>query len=286
MKRSLRKIIKRNWRGIVGGLLFFTIVIIVAAAPFFAPYDPLDQVLADNLSAPSFSPTESGRVYALGSDQLGRDVLSRLIYGGRISLTVGVIAVLLAGFIGVVLGLAAGYFGGIVDAVIMRLADIQLAVPSILLAIVLVAVLGPSLVNIVLVLAITGWVTYARVVRGNVLTIKQMEYIDAARCLGVRNVRMLFKHILPNTVYSVIILATLQMARMILLEASLSFLGLGAALSTPTWGSMIGEGRSYITSAWWLCTMPGLAIVVVIIGINMLGDWMRDRLDPKLNVLD
>ena len=134
-----------------------------------------------------------------------------------------------------------------------------------------------------LVLAITGWVTYARVVRGNVLTIKEMEYIDAARCLGVGNIRMLFRHILPNTVFSVIIIATLQMARMILLEASLSFLGLGVELSTPTWGNMIGDGRNYITSAWWLSTMSGLAIVIVIIGINMLGDWLRDTLDPKLN---
>jgi ABC-type dipeptide/oligopeptide/nickel transport systems, permease components len=283
MEKSLVRTLKRNWRGFIGGVLFLFIVAVVAAAPVIAPYDPQEQVLADSLKAPSITPVESGRIYTLGSDQLGRDVLSRLIYGGRVSLTVGVIAVLMAGFIGVVLGLIAGYFGGILDTLIMRLADIQLAVPSILLAIVMVAVLGPSLVNVVLVLAITGWVTYARVVRGNVLTIKEMEYIDAARCLGVGKIRMLFRHILPNTVFSVIIIATLQMARMILLEASLSFLGLGVEISTPTWGNMIGEGRSYITSAWWLCTMPGLAIVVVIIGINMLGDWLRDTLDPKLN---
>ena len=283
MEKSLVRALKRNWRGIAGAVLFLLMVAIVAAAPVIAPYDPQEQVLADSLKAPSLIPTESGKVYALGSDQLGRDVLSRLIYGGRVSLTVGIIAVLTAGFIGVVLGLAAGYFGGIVDTLIMRLADIQLAVPSILLAIVMVAVLGPSLINVVLVLAITGWVTYARVVRGNVLTIKEMEYIDAARCLGVGNIRMLFRHILPNTVFSVIIIATLQMARMILLEASLSFLGLGVELSTPTWGNMIGDGRNYITSAWWLSTMSGLAIVIVIIGINMLGDWLRDTLDPKLN---
>ena len=283
MEKSLVRALKRNWRGIAGAVLFLLMVAIVAAAPVIAPYDPQEQVLADSLKAPSLIPTESGKVYALGSDQLGRDVLSRLIYGGRVSLTVGIIAVLAAGFIGVVLGLAAGYFGGIVDTLIMRLADIQLAVPSILLAIVMVAVLGPSLINVVLVLAITGWVTYARVVRGNVLTIKEMEYIDAARCLGVGNIRMLFRHILPNTVFSVIIIATLQMARMILLEASLSFLGLGVELSTPTWGNMIGDGRNYITSAWWLSTMSGLAIVIVIIGINMLGDWLRDTLDPKLN---
>lgn len=282
MKRSLGKTLKRNWRGIVGAVLFVAVVIIVAA-PLIAPHDPLQQSLENNFRAPSLTPADDGNIYPLGTDQLGRDVLSRLIYGGRVSLTVGIAAVVIAGLLGVTLGLVSGYFGGWVDSVIMRLADIQLAVPSILLAIVMVAVMGPSLVNIVLVLAITGWVQYARVVRSNVLTIKEMEYIDAARCIGVSNMRMLFKHILPNAFYSVIIIATLQMARMILMEASLSFLGLGANISTPTWGNMIGDGRDYITSASWLCTIPGLAIVLVIIGINMLGDWLRDVLDPKLN---
>jgi len=284
MNKSFGVFLKRNWRGLIGGLLFFSIVFVSACAPWFAPYDPQQQVLADSLSAPGLQASEkSGNIHVLGTDQLGRDVLSRLMYGGRVSLTVGMVAVLAAGLLGVVLGLISGYFGKAADAVIMRLADIQLAVPSILLAIVLVAVLGQSLLNIVLVLAVTGWVSYARVVRGNVLSIKQMEYVDAARCLGVGKLRMLFRHVLPNTVYSVIILATLQVARMILLEASLSFLGLGANVSTPTWGNMISEGRTYITSAWWLCTMPGLAIVVAIIGINLFGDWLRDRLDPRIH---
>lgn len=282
MTRKFSFFLKRNWRMLLGGLLFLSVVLISLFASFIAPYDPLEINLANCLRAPSVEPAADGNVYILGTDQLGRDVLSRLIYGGQTSLTVGICAVGLAGVIGVTLGLVAGFYGGWIDSVIMRLADIQLAIPSILLAIVMVAVTGKSLVNIVIVLAITGWVQFARVVRGNVLTIKEMEYVDAARCIGVSDFRILFRHIFPNVFFSVIIIATLQMARMILMEASLSFLGMGANISVPTWGNMISEGRNYITSAWWLCTIPGLVIVVVIIGINLLGDWLRDFLDPKL----
>ncbi|MGN1422879.1 MAG: ABC transporter permease [Oscillospiraceae bacterium] len=282
MKRKIGFNFRRNWRAVVGGVLFISVVLVSLFANFIAPYDPLEINLANCLRGPSFEPAPDGTVHIFGTDQLGRDVLSRIIFGGQTSLTVGLCAVALAGIIGVTLGMVAGFYGGWIDAVIMRLADIQLAIPSILLAIVMVAVTGKSLVNIVIVLAITGWVQFARVVRGNVLTIKEMEYIDAARCMGVSHFKILFRHIFPNVFFSVIIIATLQMARMILMEASLSFLGMGANISVPTWGNMISEGRNYITSAWWLCTVPGLVIVVVIIGINLLGDWLRDFLDPKL----
>lgn len=282
MKRKIGFNFRRNWRAVVGGVLFITVVLVSLFANLIAPYDPLEINLANVLRAPSFEPAPDGTVHIFGTDQLGRDVLSRIIFGGQTSLTVGICAVALAGIIGVTLGMVAGFYGGWIDALIMRLADIQLAIPSILLAIVMVAVTGKSLVNIVIVLAITGWVQFARVVRGNVLTIKEMEYIDAARCMGVSYFKILFRHIFPNVFFSVIIIATLQMARMILMEASLSFLGMGANISVPTWGNMISEGRNYITSAWWLCTVPGLIIVVVIIGINLLGDWLRDFLDPKL----
>lgn len=282
MKQSFIVKMRRNWRGILGGTLFCVLVVTSILAPWLAAYDPLHMSLAECNQAPGLAANALGNLHLLGTDQLGRDLLTRVLYGGRVSLSLGLVAVLLAGLLGVLLGMVAGYFGGWVDTVIMRLADIQLAVPSILLAIVMVAVMGPSLVSIVLVLAVTGWVQYARVVRSNVLIIKAMEYIDAARCLGIPRWRILLRHIFPNVFYSVIIIASLQMARMILMEAALSFLGLSVNISTPTWGNMISEGRDFITKAPWLCTVPGVFIMLTIISVNLFGDWMRDFMDPKL----
>jgi peptide/nickel transport system permease protein len=282
MRKGFSESFRKNWKGCLGGLILVLVILAVIAAPVLAPYGVDQQSLQDALSAPSFSPARSGNVYILGTDQLGRDLLTRVLYGGRVSLTVGFVAIALSGFLGVCLGLLSGYFGGIVDTIIMRLADIQLAIPSMLLAIVMSTVMGSGLTNIIIVLAITGWVQYARVVRGSTLKVRETEYVEAARSLGAGKLRILFVHILPNVMNSVIVIGTLQMARMILLEASLSFLGLGVNVATPTWGNLISNGRDYITSAWWLCLIPGLAIVIVIMSINLLGEWLRDVLDPQI----
>lgn len=280
MTKSFFKNFKSNWRGYLGAGILLIIILAVIFAPLFAPYDPMKQSLPDALRAPSFLPTETGGMHLLGTDQLGRDIFTRVLYGGRVSLTVGLAAIAISSVIGVSFGLVSGFFGRWIDSIIMRLVDIQLAIPSILLAIFMAAVMKSGLVNIIIVLAITGWVQYARVVRGSVLKIKEMEYIDAAVSIGCTSTRILFVHILPNVMNSVIVIGTLQMARMILLEASLSFLGLGVNVATPTWGNMISNGRSYITSAWWMCFVPGIAIVAVIVAINLLGDWLREVLDP------
>jgi peptide/nickel transport system permease protein len=270
-------------KGLIGIVLFSIVSIAVLLAPILAPNDPLKQNLNAVLRGPSLLPASNGHYYLLGTDQLGRDIFSRLLYGGRFSLFIGLTSVLVSCVIGVSLGLISGYFGRWLGAVIMRIADIQLSIPSILLAIVMVAVMGSSLLNVILVLAVTTWVTFARVIRSRVLTIKKLEYIDAARCIGVPKMAILFRHILPNVGFTIIVIGTMQIARMILLESSLSFLGLGVDLSTPTWGNMINDGQKYLTSAWWLCTLPGIAIVVTIVGINLLGDWLRDILDPGLD---
>lgn len=284
MKKGFPGLFKRNWKGILGAAILIIVVLAVILAPFIAPYDVNKQFLADSMSPPSLQPARSGNIHLLGTDNLGRDLLTRLLYGGQISLMVGVMAIVISGVIGVVLGLISGYFGGLTDSVIMRLADIQLAIPSMLLAIVMAGIMGSGIMSIIIVLSITGWVQYARVVRGSVLKVKEMEYVQAAVSMGAGKGRVLFKYILPNIFNSVIVIATLQMARMILLEASLSFLGLGVNVATPTWGNMISTGRDYITTAGWLCVVPGVAIMVVIIAINLLGEWLRDTMDPQMKV--
>ena len=250
-------------------------------APIVAPYDPLDQDIAARLKPP-LSRTQEGASHLLGTDAVGRGILSRAIYGGRISLTIGLASVLLAGGIGVLLGLIAGYAGGRWDSLIMRIADIQLAIPFLVLALATVAVVGPSLFNLIAVLGITGWVIYARVVRAETLSIREREYVLAARTVGVGPARILARHILPNVASSMIVVATLQVARMVLFEASLSFLGLGVPPPTPTWGGMVADGRNYIDSAWWVATIPGLIIFVTVLAITMVGDRLRDVLDPRL----
>jgi len=222
--------------------------------------------------------------YLLGGDQLGRDILSRIIYGARISLTVGVTAVLLSGSLGMLLGLLAGYYGGRTDEVIMRLADIQLAIPTILLAIALVGVLGPSLRNLILVLGITGWVIYARTIRGVVLSLREQQFVEAARALGSGDRRTLFRCILPNVWTPAIVVASQQVGFMIILESALSFLGLGVQPPTPTWGGMIADGRGYLATAWHVTTFPGLALMATVLAINFFGDGLRDILDPRLRV--
>jgi peptide/nickel transport system permease protein len=225
------------------------------------------------------------RSFPLGTDTLGRDILSRVIYGARISLAVGFTAVAIAGMLGITIGLTSGYYRGRVDDVTMRLAEIQLAVPFILFAIAILAVLGPGLKNLILVLGITGWVTYARVVRGQVLSFREKEFVEAARCVGAGDLRIMFRHILPNTFASVIVIGSFAVAATILAEAALSFLGLGVPPSTPTWGGMVADGREQIlTNRWWMYLFPGVAIMLTVLAINAVGDWLRDYLDPRLRV--
>ena len=223
--------------------------------------------------------------HILGTDKLGRDMLSRIIYGARISLTVSLIAIFVGGIIGTVLGLISGYFGGRTDAVIMRLVDISLALPTILLALVLVAVVGPSFGTVITVLVVLLWARYARLVRGETLAIKELDFIARARVAGASAIRIMLKYIFPNVVNSLIVLATLQVGYVILFESSLSFLGAGLPRAEPAWGVMVADGRELIVTAWWVSMFPGLAIMLTVLALNLLGDWLRDHLDPKLRNL-
>lgn len=266
-------------------VLLGVVVASALVAPVLSPYSPLKQSLGKRLQPPALLAGSIGSVdHALGTDQLGRDLLSRLLYGGRISLLVALFAVLISASAGTLLGLLAGYAGGVVDRVLMRLADIQLAFPFILLVVAIVAVLGPSAVNVVLALAISGWVAYAKLVRAQVLTLRELAYIESARSLGAGALRIMFRHLLPNALSPVIVLASFSVAQMIILESALSFLGLGVQPPTPTWGGMLADSRSYLATAWWLATLPGLVLMLTVLAINILGDWLRDVLDPTLAI--
>ncbi|MGE0043316.1 MAG: ABC transporter permease [Vicinamibacterales bacterium] len=255
------------------------IVAVVAAAallaPWIAPYDAAAQTIALRLEGPSLA-------HLFGLDELGRDILSRVLFGARISLFVGVVVVGVSGIVGTAMGACAGYYGGRVDQAISRVMDVLLAFPGILLAIALVAVLGPSLVNTVLALTVIGWVGYARLVRGQVLRAREFEYVVAARALGAGTLRILLRHVLPTALPAVTVQATLGMAGAILSEASLSFLGLGVQPPTPSWGTMINGGRAHLLDAPHLTIFPGLLLAIVVLGFNFLGDGLRDRLDPEL----
>lgn len=250
-------------------------VLVGTFAPLVAPNDPNAQDLAARLQPPL---TEG---YPLGTDALGRDVLSRLIHGTRISLVVGFTAVLLSAALGIVVGLVSGYVGGWVDSVFMRIVDAWLAFPFLLLAIAIVAVLGRGLDNIIIALVITGWVLYARLVRGETLSLREREFVLSARGLGTNPLAIMFRHILPNCMAPILVVATLEIGVVIVTEASLSFLGLGVAATEPSWGGMLADGRAYLTRAWWLATIPGLAIFVIVLAVNVLGDGLRDALDPR-----
>lgn len=271
--RKLRQLL-RNFAFVFG--LFLTVVLVLVAilAPLLSPYDPNIQDTSRRLEAPSHE-------HPLGLDNLGRDVLSRIIWGARVSLRVGFSVVILASLVGIALGAISGYFGGWTDTIIMRITDILLAFPGILLAIALVAVLGPSLNNVVLALAIIGWVGYARLVRGQVLKVREMEFVTAAKALGARSPRVIVRHVLPNVMNPVIVMATLGLAGAILSEAALSFLGLGVQPPTPSWGAMLTAGRQYLGEANHLAIFPGAAIMLAVMGLNFLGDGLIDALDPK-----
>jgi len=252
-------------------------------APQIAPWDPGRQMLLKRLRPPAWEP-RGLHEHPLGTDHLGRDILSRILYGGRISLGVGLSAVTLSFLIGVTLGLLAGFHGGRIDALIMRVVDVFLAIPYILLAMGVVFALGPSLLNVILVMAVTRWVQFARIVRADVLSIREREFVSGARARGNRSMRLLLRHVLPNALTPIIVVATLELAFMIIYESALSFLGLGVQPPTPTWGWMLSDGRNYIATAWWLATFPGLAIMLTVLAVNLLGDWLRDTLDPRLKL--
>ncbi len=261
------------------GLLFASLAVVVAlAAPWLAPHDPITSDFSAGLKPPG-TPG-----HPLGTDQLGRDLLSRVLYGARVALFIGFCTVLLTAVVGGLLGLLAGFFGGWPGTVLMRIADVQLSFPFILLALTINAIVGLGLRNIIISLSAAGWVVYARVVRGEVLSVKQREYVQAAAALGMGRARVLFGHVLPNVAPSIIVVASLQFSQFIVAEASISFLGFGVQPPTPAWGSMLSESRDFLYVAWWLAAFPGAALALTALGINLVGDWLRDVLDPKLRV--
>lgn len=281
---------RRLWRTLSRGsglfnLTFLTLVATAAiCAPWITRYDPTVGEPAKRLLPPVWQ--EAGvPAYVLGTDQLGRDVFTRLVYGSRISLIVGVSTVLISTVLGSSLGLVSGYYEGRLGTGLMRLADVQLAFPFLLLALAVVAVIGAGLLNVILVLGIAGWATFARVVRGQVLSVKQREYVEAVRAIGAGQATIILRHILPNVVAPVIVLATATVANNIVVEASLTFLGLGVQPDFPSWGNMLADARDYLNVAWWMSIFPGVTLMLSVLTINLLGDWLRDYLDPTLRNL-
>jgi peptide/nickel transport system permease protein len=261
-------------------LVIALLVLAALFAPLIAPFDPNAQNLLARMKAPGT--TSRAFHYLLGSDELGRDLLSRLIHGARVSLMVAFAAALLSGTVGVMLGMLAGYLRGWVEVLVMRVVDVFLSIPAILLAIITVAVLGPGLVNVVVVLALTRWPRYARVAYGQTLSIANMPYVRLATLMGASAPRILFRHVLPNIIGAVTVVATLEFGLMVLFEAGLSFLGLGVQPPTASWGAMLSAGRNYLADAWWIATFPGLCLFLLVLSINLIGDDLRDRFDPRL----
>jgi peptide/nickel transport system permease protein len=269
------KRLARSKSALLGMIIIVLVILCAILAPVISPYDPIKQSFIKQLRPPSAE-------FLLGTDEFGRDILSRLLYGSRIALLVGLLADSIALVLGVGLGLVAGYYGGLVDSLVMRLMDIMLAFPYLLLAMMVVAVLGPSLTNAMIAIGIVYTPQYARLVRGTVLSIKEKEYVEAARVVGARPRRVMVRHILPNCFAPIIVMATLAIGSAIVETAGLSFLGLGAQPPTPEWGAMLATGRTQMLTSPWIATFPGLAILVTVLGFNLLGDGLRDALDPYL----
>ena len=273
----------RRLLGNPGSAIGFAIMVVVGVcaifAPLLAPHDPTLQALDRAALPPSW--LGGNHAYLLGTDQLGRDVLSRIIWGARISTIVALSVVLIGGTVGVTLGMIAGFFGGIIDDVIARIADVQLAFPFVLLAVAIVGILGPSLWTIILTLGVTSWVQYVRIVRAETMSLRDREFVQAAFATGVSPARTLIRHVLPNISSSITVLATFEVARTVILESALSFLGLGVSPDTPSWGNMLADGRQFLDTAWWMGLFPGLAIMTTVLGVNVFGDGLRDVLDPR-----
>lgn len=280
LRDTTREVARRRsafWGAIMIAAIFFASLFF----PLFYDVDPLAQDLLARFQPPAWL-DEGSSAHLLGTDNLGRDVLARILYGSRVSLLVGFSAVLLGEFIGIILGLVSGYYGRRLDSIIMRTADIFMAYPFMLLTISVIAVLGNSMFNLILVLGASDWVIYARTIRGSVLSLKEKEFVESARAAGTRHPAIIYRHILPNVISPLLVLGTLRVANIIIWESGLSFLGMGVPPPAPSWGRMLAEGRMYITDAWWLATFPGLAIMLTILSINLLGDGLRDALDPRL----
>jgi peptide/nickel transport system permease protein len=279
--RAGRSMVAAKWP-LLALVILLVVLFVAILGPTIAPLDPNRQNIMLRLAAP-MDEGPNGSTFLMGSDALGRDVFSRLLYGARVSLLVGVAAILVGGTLGVTAGLASGYFGGWIDDVLMRLGDIQLAFPFILLAIMFLVVLGPGLVNLIIVLGIGQWVTYARIVRAQTLSLREKEFVEAARAMGDTTSSIIFRTILPNIIAPLTVIASFNVASVILAEASLSFLGLGVPPEVPTWGSMLAQSRDQlIANKWWLAIFPGLAIVFTVLSFNIMGDWLRDFLDPRM----
>ena len=262
-------------------VIVLTVMVLGAIfAPLIAPYDPLQTSLSARLAPPAFA--GGSEAHLLGTDKLGRDVLSRIIYGARVSLSVSLLVILITGTIGTTLGIISGYFGGWLDSLLMRVTDVSLAFPGILIALLLAVTLGPSFTTVVLAISLLGWAAYARLIRGEVLKLRNADFVAQARIIGCSPGRIMLTHIFPNVVNPLLILATLSVGLVILIESALSYLGAGIPPPTPSWGSMVSDGRGLIDTAWWISFFPGLAIGMVVLSGNFLGDWLRDRLDPRL----
>jgi len=266
--------LRRNWLAFGGGILVFGVFVVAVLAPFISPYDPSAIDIRNILVGPSAS-------HPFGTDDLGRDVLSRMIWGSRVSLEVGFVAIGIATIIGILLGAAAGYYGGYLDSAIMRFVDIMLSIPTIFLVLAVIAILEPNIFNIMVVIGLTSWMEPARLVRAEFISLKEREFVTAARALGAKDRRIIFKHILPNGLSPILVSATMGIGGAVLVESALSFLGLGVQPPTPSWGSLLSSGKDNIEIAWWLSAFPGLAILITVLGYNLLGEGIRDALDPR-----
>lgn len=276
-------VVKELWgdkAGTLGAILVLIIVVAAVLAPLLAPHDPTAQSLRGRLDPPFWYP-EGTTEHLLGTDNLGRDVLSRIIYGARTSISIGVFVVLTAGTFGITMGLLAGYNGGRIDTIIMRIVDTQLAFPGLLLALIIITVLGASFTLLVIILAIDGWMIYARMTRGVVLSAREKPYVEAAEIVGCRPRRIIFRHILPNLLSPIVTLAILEFARVVIAEAALSFIGLGIQPPQISWGLDVTAGRNYVFNAWWLVTFPGIAIALTVLGLNLVASWLRIFSDPR-----
>ncbi|KLU40058.1 MAG: ABC transporter permease [Limnochordia bacterium] len=270
----MRQLLK-NRRAVVGGIVLFVIIFLAIFAPYVTPYDPVKQNIRNRLQGPS-------REHIFGTDQFGRDTYTRVVYGARLSLRVGFSSILIAIVVGCLLGLVAGFYGGLLDNIIMRFVDILMALPGFLLALAIVAALGPGLDNVIIAIGISYIPSFARLMRSSVLTIRELDYVSAAEAIGSSDARMIFRHILPNSLNPIIVMATLSLAGAILSAAGLSFLGMGAQPPTPEWGSMISAARPFIRVSHWAVTIPGLAIFTTVLCLNLVGDGLRDALDPRM----
>jgi peptide/nickel transport system permease protein len=268
-------------KGALGAFLIGVLLVVALGADLLLVHDPLAQSLRSRLTPPGLDPARDGKIYLIGTDHLGRDLLARIFHGARVSLIVGITAVLISGTIGVLLGLLSGFYRGWIDSIVMRIVDMQLAMPIIVFALAWMGFFGAGLLSVIIVIGLWGWVQYARFTRSFVLSLKETPFVMASTALGASDLTILARHIAPNLLGPIVVMATLQVGHAVLLESSLSFLGIGVQPPTPTWGGMVADGRNYIDRAWWIVLLPGLAISAFVLGANLLGDALRDVLDPK-----